>query len=227
MTEFPFVGYRSIIAESFYAHSEQSSNAVRIRPVREEGFPIGIRVESSRKLRDTSVFPIGTKFRLRVKVKKGGTHLYCGHRDKIEVVQDSPSPKPELDFLTARKKLQNGILAYELSDADKFNEGTASQVSVNKYERDPKARLACIEHFGAKCSVCNFDFEDSYGTIGSGFIHVHHLVPLSTIKQDYVVDPVEDLRPVCPNCHSMIHRRTPPYDIPELLELMKKAQTTP
>jgi hypothetical protein len=223
MTEFPFAGYRSIIAESFYAHGEQSSNAVRIRPVSEESFPRGIRVESSRKLRDTSVYPLGTKFRLRVKVKKGGTHLYCGHRDKIEVVQDSPSTQPERDMQTARKKLRSGILTYELSESEEFNEGTVKQVTVNKYERDPKARLACIEHHGTSCSACGFEFRDAYGAIGRGFIHVHHLVPLSSIKQDYVVDPVEDLRPVCPNCHSMLHRKVPPFDIEELQSLMKKS----
>jgi predicted HNH restriction endonuclease len=29
----------------------------------------------------------------------------------------------------------------------------------------------------------------------------------------YVVDPVNDLKPVCPNCRAMIHRRTPPYSL--------------
>jgi hypothetical protein len=30
------------------------------------------------------------------------------------------------------------------------------------------------------------------------------------------IDPVEDLRTVCPNCHTMIHRRNPSYSIEEL-----------
>ena len=50
------------------------------------------------------------------------------------------------------------------------------------------------------------DFEEKYGVIGRGFIHVHHIVPISTIRESYQVDPVRDLVPVCPNCHAMLHR---------------------
>ena len=33
----------------------------------------------------------------------------------------------------------------------------------------------------------------------------------------YQVDPVRDLRPVCPNCHAMLHQRRPgPFGIEEL-----------
>lgn len=42
-------------------------------------------------------------------------------------------------------------------------------------------------------------------------MHVHHLVPLSDIEKPYRVNPVDDLRPVCPNCHAMVHQRRPPY----------------
>lgn len=89
---------------------------------------------------------------------------------------------------------------------------------VNSYERNPIARKKCIEHYGAKCAVpnCSFDFEELYGGIGKGFIHVHHLTQLSDIGQGYEVDPVKDLRPVCPNCHAMLHQKNPPYTINEL-----------
>jgi len=30
------------------------------------------------------------------------------------------------------------------------------------------------------------------------------------------VDPATDLRPVCPNCHEMLHKKDPPYTIEEL-----------
>jgi 5-methylcytosine-specific restriction protein A len=45
-----------------------------------------------------------------------------------------------------------------------------------------------------------------YGEIGRGFIHVHHVVPISSIGESYKVDPAKDLVPVCPNCHAMLHR---------------------
>jgi len=90
-------------------------------------------------------------------------------------------------------------------------EGAAIRVAVNLYERNPAARRRCIEHFGSICSVCAFDFGAFYGPIAEGVIHVHHLTPLSVAGGvEYEIDPVCDLRPVCPNCHVVIHRREPP-----------------
>jgi hypothetical protein len=99
-------------------------------------------------------------------------------------------------------------------------EGSLKQVLVNRYERDPLARDACIRHHGAVCSVCGFDFGDVYGEVAAGFIHVHHLIPLSRVGSDYVVNPIQDLRPVCPNCHATIHCRTPPFSIEDVRDFL-------
>ena len=101
-----------------------------------------------------------------------------------------------------------------------YVEGSMHEVSVNVYERDPLARQACIEHYGTGCAVCGLRFEERYGSIGAGYIHVHHLVPLSSIGEKYEVDPVQDLRPICPNCHAMVHQRHPPYSIEEIGEML-------
>jgi len=97
-----------------------------------------------------------------------------------------------------------------------YIEGKHRVVCINRYERDSDARRRCIEHFGVKCFVCGFDFEKMYGNIGKNYIHVHHKIPLSTIKQEYQVNPIKDLIPICPNCHSMVHSRIPPLDVKEL-----------
>ncbi|MFC3625180.1 DUF3427 domain-containing protein [Vogesella amnigena] len=112
------------------------------------------------------------------------------------------------------------VLAEELVGTEKFIEGAAKSILVNVYERNPQARKLCIEIYGHACSVCGFDFEKYYGAIGNGFIHVHHLKQLADINEEYELDPVKDLRPVCPNCHSMLHRRRPAYSIEELRILM-------
>lgn len=104
----------------------------------------------------------------------------------------------------------------ELDKSETLFEGIKKTVQVNSYERNPVARAKCIEHYGIRCAVCGFDFEKVYGDIGKGFTHVHHLTQLSEIGQGYEVDPVNDLRPVCPNCHAMLHKRNPPYTIDEL-----------
>jgi 5-methylcytosine-specific restriction protein A len=104
----------------------------------------------------------------------------------------------------------------ELDKAETLFEGIKKSVLVNSYERNPVARKKCIEHYGFQCVVCSCDFEKVYGDIGKGFIHVHHLTQLSDIGQGYEVDPVKDLRPVCPNCHAMLHKKNPPYTIDEM-----------
>lgn len=99
-------------------------------------------------------------------------------------------------------------------------EGAVKTITVNSYERNPEARKKCIEHHGDTCAVCGFDFGKVYGIIGIGYIHVHHVKPLSEIKAQYKVNPTEDLSPVCPNCHAMLHKRQPPFLIEELRQVI-------
>jgi 5-methylcytosine-specific restriction enzyme A len=108
------------------------------------------------------------------------------------------------------------IFPDEVDESEVLREGTVYKVSVNAYERNPQARQKCIDYYGAHCDACKFDFSEHYGELGEGFIHVHHLRPISEIGDEYEIDPVKDLRPVCPNCHAMIHRRSPPYSIEEI-----------
>jgi 5-methylcytosine-specific restriction protein A len=100
-------------------------------------------------------------------------------------------------------------------------EGAKKQITVNSYERNLKARQECIKHYGNKCCVCETDFEQVYGIIGKDFIHVHHLKEISDIVNTYIINPIDDLRPVCPNCHSMLHQRKPCFTIDELTSMMK------
>lgn len=107
-------------------------------------------------------------------------------------------------------------------DEQVLSEGAKKQVTINAYERNYEARKKCIEHYGTKCFICGFDFEKKYGEIGRGFIHVHHIKPLSEINVEYEVNPIQDLRPVCPNCHAMIHKKKPAYSIEEIQSLLVK-----
>tara|TARA_B110000008_G_C16969774_1_gene563443 strand:- start:386 stop:1201 length:816 start_codon:yes stop_codon:yes gene_type:complete len=101
-----------------------------------------------------------------------------------------------------------------------FPEGAKKIIEVNSYERDPRNRKLCIEQKGTDCMICGFSFTATYPDIGYGFIHVHHLVPVSKMHSGYVVDPIKDLIPVCPNCHAMLHKRDPPYTPEELRDIM-------
>jgi 5-methylcytosine-specific restriction enzyme A len=99
-------------------------------------------------------------------------------------------------------------------------EGGKFTVLVNKYERNPALRDACIRHHGTKCKVCEFDFQRNYGDIGKDFCHVHHLKPLHKQQGETNINPIKDLIPLCANCHSMIHRRDPPFEPSELRKLL-------
>lgn len=121
-------------------------------------------------------------------------------------------------------KTEQIVYPDEVSEKTVHIEGSVKQILVNRYERDRSARDKCIEHYGLKCSVCDFDFGDIYGEIGAGFIHVHHLVQISDIKQEYQIDPIKELRPVCPNCHAMLHKNNPPYTIEQLKSCLKKGK---
>lgn len=141
--------------------------------------------------------------------------------------------------LKKRKLLKNGDewfasendvfispISEEVQSFGKYVEGVLRTIKVNVYERSPKARNICISYYGAKCVACGFDFQKVYGEIGRGLIHVHHLIPISKLKKKYHIDPIKDLRPVCPNCHAIIHRNQEPLSIEKLKKIIKKPRGT-
>ncbi len=71
----------------------------------------------------------------------------------------------------------------ELPGGETYPVGAAQRVEVNRYERDPRARAAALEAHGFDCIVCGFNFESAYGERGHEYVHVHHLVELSTLPE--------------------------------------------
>lgn len=109
-----------------------------------------------------------------------------------------------------------------------IKEGAKKSITVNAYERNSQAREKCISHYKKKnngiikCEICGFDFGKVYGEQFSDKIHVHHMLELSAIGEEYEVDPINDLLPVCPNCHLIAHSRTPAYTPDEIKGMLKK-----
>lgn len=101
-------------------------------------------------------------------------------------------------------------------------EGACSTVTVNRYERSPANRAACIAAHGSRCKVCGFDFGAVYGPLAHGYIEVHHRIPVSKMGGSYQIDPVNDLIPLCANCHAAIHRVDPPIEPERLAELISE-----
>lgn len=100
-------------------------------------------------------------------------------------------------------------------------EGAEYESKSKRYERSKINRAACIEVHGLNCHVCGINFGSAYGRLGDGFIHIHHVIPVSMMKGSYVIDPGKDLIPVCPNCHSMLHQESPPVTVERLRYVFK------
>jgi 5-methylcytosine-specific restriction endonuclease McrA len=165
--------------------------------------------------------------------------VWDSHSIACQKILDSPIARNrDANFQESRGKLRltqilneskfgslSSTFPDEVDANEKYFEGAVRRVSVNAYERDSKARQKCIEYYGLNCFICSFNFEDAFGKLGKGFIHVHHLHPISEIGEAYEVDPINDLRPICPNCHAMLHRRSPPLSIDELKKILKRAKS--
>jgi 5-methylcytosine-specific restriction protein A len=94
-----------------------------------------------------------------------------------------------------------------LYSEENFTEGRKVSRHINHYERNPKLKAKAILLHGTKCMACSFDFGKVYGERGEGFIEVHHINPVSTLKSETQVNPKDDLIVLCSNCHRIVHRK--------------------
>ncbi len=165
------------------------------------------------------LYPPPIELRTNEDIEKAVEVLQFAHTTKLETHgKRDRKPKKEAKY---RESVDFETFAIELTESSTFPEGGRKTVIVNNYERSSSARRACLQIYGVSCTVCGMDFESRYGHLGKDFIHVHHVLPLSEIRRDYKVDPRKDLRPVCPNCHEMLHRRQPVFSIEELRALLR------
>lgn len=102
-------------------------------------------------------------------------------------------------------------------------EGQVTEGVAISFERNPALRAMCLDAKGHSCVVCGMSFVKTYGAQAKGYIHVHHLQPLATVRHAHCVSPLSDLVPVCPNCHAVIHLREPPYTPEEVRDMLVRA----
>ena len=132
----------------------------------------------------------------------------------------------------ANKETKQDLIKEELSVEVK--EGLIKEYIATRYERNPKARRLCLEHYGNNmvCQICGFDFEKTYGTRENAepYIEIHHITPLAETSDkegEHNVDYVNDLIPVCANCHRMLHHLKTvtlhPTEMKEIIEQRKIA----
>lgn len=94
-------------------------------------------------------------------------------------------------------------------------EGRLITRNVKTRERSSKLREAALEHFShnnmISCDCCGFNFPTIYGSdYGKDCIEIHHIKPIFQYEGDTfeqtVDNALQNLLPVCPNCHSVIHK---------------------
>lgn len=101
------------------------------------------------------------------------------------------------------------------------HEGQLKLVQHGRRERSPGLRRKRIELAGGqpRCEACAFDFAETYGERGKGFIECHHVIPLSEMDPA-TPTKLEDLALLCANCHRVVHAKRPWLSIEELNQLL-------
>lgn len=114
------------------------------------------------------------------------------------------------------------LMSDDQSGSSTFWEGAVTRVPVNRFERDRRARDQCLLEQGRYCTVCGMSFGKRYGPEVEGLIHVHHIVPLSEVREGYFPNPRLDLVPICPNCHAVVHAGGRARSIDEVRSMLRR-----
>lgn len=133
----------------------------------------------------------------------------------------------ELSSKVFTSKKTKKVLIYD--EDDTITEGKVSTKTAIVKERSQKLRRTAIEHYTVDgkivCSACGFDFKETYGELGDGYIQMHHENPVYQYSDDgfetYISEAVKNMKPLCANCHCMVHRkRSKLISITELKAIM-------
>ena len=124
------------------------------------------------------------------------------------------------------------LLVY--SEDNTITEGKMTVKQAKVRERSKKLRDAAIKHYTVDgkivCFTCGFDFAKAYGKHGEGYIQVHHEKPVCQYDNQgfnaYISEAVTNMKPLCANCHCMIHRKRNPITVAELERIVFNAQTS-
>ena len=149
---------------------------------------------------------------------------YLEYCEKIGI---KPQPKGGA-YAVTRKYWKIDIKTEFNSNADlsgEFPEGKIVERTHKARERNSKVVEMAKKNFKNKhgklyCQVCNFDFEENYGTIGKDFIEGHHTIAVSEMPADYKTKP-EEIAMLCGNCHRMVHKKRPWLTMEELSKVLK------
>lgn len=119
----------------------------------------------------------------------------------------------------------------EVFDELTVQEGVKKFVENEVFVRSSKLREIAIEHYTKNddifCDTCNFSFKQFYGDYGKGYIEIHHIKPIFKYGDEElektISDALNNVLPLCSNCHRIIHRNwRNPLEISQLNEMINK-----
>jgi 5-methylcytosine-specific restriction protein A len=162
----------------------------------------------------------------------GGTPTRGGELDK-RVIEDflrDEGAMHKLALAIRQAEASGEFAVVAAADDDGTAEGrllTRRHIHRERSAGLRRRKLAAIRRSGRPlaCEVCDFDFEQTYGDRGRGYIECHHIVPLHV--GGLVVTRLGDLALICANCHRMIHARSPWLSPGELRVIIEEARGSP
>ncbi|EJG1862194.1 HNH endonuclease [Vibrio parahaemolyticus] len=116
----------------------------------------------------------------------------------------------EIQFETVESNFSEGTEIYKMHRALERDTSIARKVKVMRLKDSGKL----------ECEVCGFDFFQTYGGLGLGYIEAHHTTPVHELKGTRKTQ-ANELALVCSNCHKMLHRGKPLMSISELRKVIE------
>ncbi len=150
-----------------------------------------------------------------------------------EYLDEGPKVLESLEWQGIKKE----EITEDIEDFSKIiiEEGAVAWRKTEQRQRSATLKKKAIEDFKNKnenrlfCMACSFNFGETYGEWGEGFIEIHHLKPISTmdLEGDLVTleKALQKVVPLCSNCHRMVHRKKGKMlSLDDLKELLKKKE---
>lgn len=128
----------------------------------------------------------------------------------------------DFDYGDVRTALGKILKTKTMPYDETITEGNVKTSVSKRYLRSIKLRNAAIEHFShngsISCDCCGFEFKSFYGEkYGVSCIEIHHLRPIFQYPSSSITQTIDaalqNLMPVCPNCHRVIHRKHISVDV--------------
>lgn len=136
----------------------------------------------------------------------------------IDSFPDADSIKKDIfEFIGLYNKLifNSSLIGEQFIESKSLSAIEKKQLRLHfRIERNSSLPPKVKKEKGYICEVCGFDFQVRYGDLGTNFIEVHHLKPISTLTVDRIeLNMKTDFAVLCSNCHRMIHKLKDPSNI--------------